>query len=125
MTTYGSFLAGTFALLTLIAVDWGIWWKACLGLSMDYDEVQFWRVPRSFPNRMPFQIAKLILGLGFVAVVVMTVRAGASEHVGLAVISLTLLALFGVASFWEGLKAFQHFAAQNLPPRDRGGYRQP
>jgi Na+/melibiose symporter-like transporter len=123
MTSYAGLLAATFALLLLVVLDWGIWWKACLGLSMDYDELEFWRVPRSFPNRTPFQIAKLFLGLGFVASFVVTVRSGASEHVGLAALSLTLLALFGVASFWESLKAFRHFAAQNLPPPDRGGYR--
>ena len=124
MTTKASFLAGAFALFSLATLDWAVWWKVCLGLSMDYDEVEIWQVPRSFPNRSPFQIAKLVLGLGFVVFFVLTVRAGASEHLGLAFISLTLLALFGVASFWESLKAFRHYAAQNLPPRDKGGYRE-
>jgi hypothetical protein len=125
MAPYGSFLAGTFALLLLVALDWGIWWKACLGLSMDYDEVQFWRVPRSFPNRAPFRIAKLILGVGFVALFVITVQVGPSDNLGLAAISLTTLGLFGLASFWESLKAFRHYAAHNLPPREQGGYREP
>jgi hypothetical protein len=123
MAPHGSFLAGTFALLLLAAVDRGICWNVRLGLSMDYDEVELWRVPRSFPNRRPFQVARLIFGLGFTAFFVATVRAGASEHLGLAAITLSILALFGLASFWESLKAFRHFAAHNLPPREKGGYR--
>ena len=124
MSSYESFFDGSVALVLLVLIDWGIWWKTCLGLSMDYKEVEFWRVTRSFPNRTLFRIAKLILGLGFVAFFVVTARAGAPEHLGLAAVSLSLLVLFGLASFWESLKAFRHFAAHNLPPRDRGGYRE-
>jgi hypothetical protein len=114
---------GAFALLLLLTADIGIWWKIRWGFSMDYENVQIGSIKRAFPNRKPYQIAKVLLGFCFIASFVVVMRVGASQNLGLALMSMAVLLLFCLASAWEGIKAFRYFAAHHLTPRPRGGYR--
>jgi len=122
LETSESILDAAFALVLLAVLDWSIWWSVCSGLSMDYGKVRLGTIPRAFPGRKPFLIAKLLLGFCFFVSFVVTVGLGASEHLALVVLSLALLIPFGISSFWESVRAFRHYAARCLPPVDRDGY---
>jgi hypothetical protein len=113
------------ALALVVLLDWGVWYVARFCLSSDYEGGEFWKASRTFPNRGRFQIAKAILGLAFVLSFAWVMHVGPSEHEDFAVISLAILVSFGIASFWDSVKAFRYFAANNLNPRGRGGYREP
>jgi hypothetical protein len=113
------------ALALVVLLDWGVWCVARFYLSSDYEGGEFWKASRTFPDRWRFQIAKAIVGLAFVLSFVWVMHVGPSEHEDFAVISLAILVPFGIASFWDSVKAFRHFAASNLKPRGRGGYREP
>jgi hypothetical protein len=114
--------AGAFALTLLLTLDGSIWWRTKTDLSLEFEKVDLRSIRRDFPGRNPFLMGKLLLGAAFVASFVAAYLMGASKHLGLGVLSLALLALFGCASFWEGIRAFRHYAAHHLPPVDRGGY---
>ena len=115
-------ISGAVALAILAMVYMGIWHWVRTGLSMDYDEVETWTIPRSFPGRRAFWFAKLLIALPFVTLFVVTKDVGAEPNSEVALLALALLALFVIASFWEGIRAFRHYAVNHLPPVDRDGY---
>jgi hypothetical protein len=122
MELYDLATAGAFSLVLLLAMDWSVWRSTKRYLSIDYEEAEPAHIPREFPNQRAFRIARILLGLCFVTLFVSAIYFGASEHIGLAVTALTVLVLFGVASFWESVRAFRYFAEHHLTPRPRGGY---
>ena len=116
-------LNAAFGMALLIVLDWGMLWSVLVGLGLDYEEAVPLTYRRAFPKRKPFLIAKLLIGLCFIAAFVAAITLGASNHLALAISSLALMVAFGTTSAWESIKAFRYYAADFLTPRPRGGYR--
>ena len=122
MELYALATHGAFSLLLLFAMDWSVWRTTKRYLSIDYEKAEPARISRTFPNQKPFQIARILLGLCFLTLFILANHFGSSERIGLAMTALAVLMLFGVATFWESVRAFRYFAEHHLTPRSRGGY---
>ena len=116
-------LSAAFGMTLLIVLDFSILWSVLVGLGLDYEEMAPLTYRRAFPERKPFLIAKLLIGLCFILAFAAAITLGASDHVALAISSLALVMAFGTTSAWESFKAFRYYAADFLTPRPRGGYR--